>query len=70
MRPHMQRLTDREKQLFKTIIRLERSLDDSQPDVGMGPSWETLANRAGLRCGMPISIEDQQLCVKECIGEK
>ena len=42
-------LSDREFSLFVRLVQITKELDDCCPDVGMGPSWQTLAERAAQR---------------------
>lgn len=57
-------LTSREMELFRLLVRYEKRYENDNPEVGMGPSLETLARRVAAKLSFPINDEDIQLCIK------
>lgn len=51
-------LTNRELKLWVIACQIELELDDCSPDVGMGPSDETIVNRVWVQTGLEISSSD------------
>lgn len=51
-------LTNREMELFRVAMQLEKALDDCNPDVGMGPSMEMIAERVAARLSFEIDEDD------------
>jgi len=53
-------ITDRELEIFARLLRMEKLYDDSNPDVGMGPTLGTLLDRSGFE----LSQEDKKKVIK------
>ena len=51
-------LTAKEMELFRRVVRLAKHLDDCNPDVGMGPSIRTIAEREAARLSFEIDEDD------------
>jgi len=51
-------LTNREMELFRCIVILARRLDDCNPEVGLGPSIETIAQREADCLSFEIDEDD------------
>jgi hypothetical protein len=56
-------LTPRESELFNVAVNLAASLDAANPDVGMGPSRQMLAQDVAAMLSFPVDEEDiQHIC--------
>jgi hypothetical protein len=51
-------MTDRELELFRRIIDLAKMYDDSNPDVGMGPSRWSLAQDEAKGLSFEVTEEE------------
>lgn len=53
-------ITNTELRLWVTAMKIELELDDCMPDVGMGPSNDTLFKRVWKRTDLPLKEQDQR----------
>lgn len=51
-------LTNREMELFRRLVYLAKAYDDSNPEVGMGPSIEMIAEREAAKLSFEIDPDD------------
>ncbi len=51
-------MNDREMELFVLCVRYAKAYDDSNPDVGMGPSHQMIAEDVAKGLSFSVSKED------------
>ena len=57
-------MTNREKALFRAALRYCKQYHDCCPDVGMGPSIQTLINEVITQVGFSFDEDDVADCCK------
>lgn len=56
---------DDKLKIFVIAVRYAKSLDDCCPDVGFGPSIETLMNDVQSRAGVNLTDEEREIILGE-----
>lgn len=61
-------MTNREMELFRIAIHYAMLFEDSNPEVGMGPTKETVAKRIATELSFLIDDDDIDECCEYVYG--
>ena len=58
-------MTPNEVKLWVALIKAEKEIDDSNPDVGFGPALGTLMHRAWKRANISLTASDHNYIMEK-----